>query len=62
VDLYVHSPIRLHSIVLNCSKPTLIRSNWGEVIRIIVAKGSPKELRTQINVKFNDISSGDEIK
>jgi hypothetical protein len=36
----------------------------GEVIRISEAKGSSKikQLRTQINVKCNDISSADENK
>jgi hypothetical protein len=38
----------------------------GEVIQINEAKGSPrrtkKKLRTQINGKFNDMSSADENK
>jgi hypothetical protein len=34
----------------------------GEVMRISGAKLSLKKLRTQINGKFNDISSGDENK
>jgi hypothetical protein len=46
------------------SKPSLIRINWGGgVIWVSEVKGSPKrrkKLRTQINGKFNDISSADE--
>jgi hypothetical protein len=47
----------------NTLNPSLIRSNWEgkEVIRISEAKGSlkrqKKKLKTQINGKFNDISS-----
>jgi hypothetical protein len=48
------------------SKPSLIRSNGGGGSSVLSgAKGSPttkKKIRTQINGKFNDISSADENK
>jgi hypothetical protein len=52
-------------MVSKYSKPSPIRINWGwKVIRISEAKGSlkrpKKKLTTQINVKFNDVSSTDE--
>jgi hypothetical protein len=50
--------------LIGYSKPFLIW-NEGKVIRINEAKGSPtrqNKFRTQINGKFNDISSADENK
>jgi hypothetical protein len=49
----------------DCSKPSLIRIYWGEVIRINNANDSPKrkeKLRKQINGNINNLGSADENK